>query len=418
MIFINKFIELLHDSDHGVLPDIKLNKMPRSMKKRIFHATHKKPVWRFARRLFAAVFIIAALLSMTVCVYALNEDFRQYINTAAENVKKFLTREEELIDSKAVMIDSSVTDSGVILTVKKAVRDGDVTYLYYSLENTEGEFSGTALVYDTLVLERRIQTNLRNRIRYETVYENHMTPAGLLAGDILYLLDGGPETKVDIVLPLNLTEVNTDEYRLTVTGLSGVDASGSVSGKDDLIVTGYTQTLSVEFKLGDIKEQLSVTEFEPMTEFDIQGHIFMFESMRISPVRIEISVADMTGEEFTFDEYPEYIWDPTDYLTGFWRYWTGNNCKYDKVWSDANELNKRSYRCFIQFSQSVSSDACEAVLSWKPPDISGSRGTVYYIFEPAEPIRPDDIERVYLERTDGLFYGAEGETIVIWERNQ
>ncbi|MDD4774033.1 MAG: DUF4179 domain-containing protein [Eubacteriales bacterium] len=393
-----------------------MSKMPRSMEKRILRAVRdsKKPVWRLAARLLAAVFITAALLGMSICVYALNENFRQYINTAAENVRKFLTREEELIDSKAVMIDSSVTDSGVILTVKKAVRDGDVTFLYYSLENTEGEFSGTALVYDTLVLERRVKTNMQNRFRYETVYENRMTQVGLLASDILYLLDGGPVTKVDIILPLNLTKEKTDEYRLTITGLSGVDASGSMSGKDDLIVTRYTQELSVEFKLGDIKEQLSVTEFEPMTEFDIQGRIFTIESMRISPIKIEISIADMTGEEFTFEEYPEYIWEPIDYLTGFWRYWTGNNCEYDKVWNDAKELNKRSYRCFIQYSDSASSDECVAV-SWKPLNLYNGRSTVGYIFEPKAPIRPDDIECIYLERVDGLFYGAEGETIVIWE---
>ena len=109
MVRINTFIDVLHNMDSDALPELKLIKMPRSMEKRIVYAVknNRKTVWHSAGRLLAAVIIIAALLSMTVCVYALNENLREYVNTAAENVKKFLTREEELIDSKAVIIDRS-----------------------------------------------------------------------------------------------------------------------------------------------------------------------------------------------------------------------------------------------------------------------------------------------------------------------
>jgi hypothetical protein len=418
MVRINTFIDVLHNMDSDALPELKLIKMPRSMEKRIVYAVknNRKTVWHSAGRLLAAVIIIAALLSMTVCVYALNENLREYVNTAAENVKKFLTREEELIDSKAVIIDRSTAEGGVILTAEKAVRDGDTVYLYYSLENTKGEFTGTALVYDTLRLERRVLTNPRNRVRYETVYENRMSPAGLLAGDILYFLDGEPKDKINIILPITLPEGETDEYRLTITGLSGVDDSGFVSGKDELVTKGYADTLTVDFRLGDITDQLAVTELEPMTEIDIQGHILTLESIRISPIKIELSIADLTGEEFQFDGYPEYTWGPTDYLTGFWRYWSGRDSKDNKLWEDAKELNKLSYRCFIKFGESVSPAVFEGTVSWQRyPDIYSNEDRVHVTFEPAQPVYATDIECIYLERVDGIYYGAEGETIVIWE---
>ena len=330
-----------------------------------------------------------------------------------EAIKRVFTREEELIDQNAVFIDQTVSKDQITLTVEKAVRDGDTGYLYLTLASGTTPFKGTALLYDTLKLERLIKYRIHEK--YETIFEDHMGEKGLLAGKVLHFLGKEPADTVKIILSLPLSEAG--EYRLTLTRLFSafdeVDESGEYTGNIRYIE--YADELTVSFKLDEMENEIYSAAYTPMKTFEIGDATLTLESLRITPVKIELSIIDKIGQTV---ELGGYKFPATEYLKGFYfpegmEHGSDEYKAYIKEHKD--DILNMAYEIRIKFKDDVSTvNKSTSGLSWLVHNLDGI-DRVYATFNLLSPVYESDIECIYLERKDGIYGSGEGDIIVIWE---
>lgn len=417
---MNKFICEIQKLGVGELPEIKPLRTSKRDINRVGGAVYAKlaaeggsiDYKHFSRSIITlrrALAIIAAvilLLGASVTVYA-------YRLEIVEGIKRILTREEELIDQKSEMIDESARDGEVTLTVEKAIRDGDKMYLYLTFKNGGGKFDGAALLFDSMTLERR-NGEYTDREVYEPVSYAVMSKDGLLAGDILYYLGYEPVSEFNALLPFDVSEAG--EYRLTIDRLYSCDErdeTGAYTG--EFKYTDYADVLTVNFSLDGLTEPLAAAEYEPMTEFTVNGATLTLTKLRISPIEITFEVSDLIGQTL---KYGGYEFSAVDCLCALYNPLGINQELEYPLWNKFREdyisedIASHIYQVKIEFYGGVSSvDSSNSHTEsgyFGAYDENGMKRAMRSVSKLTAPIYESDIARIYIEREDG-------DTVTIWE---
>lgn len=413
---MSRFINELHKLSPDSLPEIKPTEVSESDMKRIIELTQKKlnenqtkssrrPVSAFKR--IAYVFAAAVILmTSATAVYAYRDDIYTGVIETGEAIKKFFTREEELVDQKAVMLDAETVVEEITMTVEKAVRDGDQGYLYVTLKNNSSDFNGYLLSCDEMRLE--ILENRGDEEEYVEIYSRIMGAAGIYAGEALHPIREDETDTIEMILPLAVTEAG--DYRLTFTNLfAATEEDVGTKYDENMYVTTYADEISVDFTIDSELQTLDEIVIEPKKEFAINDAVFTLEEISISPIEIKVYIADRVDQTVEIDG----ITTPAKgYLTLFWDVLEipgkGNYSEWNKYWIE--EFYPLSYEICIDFYDDVASiDEYESGC--------GSRyrkGAVYVeqTFKLNSPAYLTDIERIYLRNN-----GSPEDIIVIWTQD-
>ena len=391
----NKFSKKIFELSCNEFPIQKELEMPLEMKKRITDRIYdnKKRNLFFPKRAVALVAIVC-IFSTSCTIYAFNEDVRETVNTGVQSIKNFFTREHVLIDNNSVSVEKEVISGNIKFRLGKVARDENTHYFYCDFELLEGTFEGTALVYDTLTLERKTGK------KWNKLKEIHMGEAGLMAGEMICIFDEKITDRVRYVFPANINDTDSEIFRIVLKGVKTLDEK-AVTKKI------YSDEMNLEFSMDEVSFSLPVSEYELNRTFDLQGHSIILEKIRISPVEVVLTFDNSASEQFTFPATGKHLWSSGNYITGFFDFFERES-SIPKVVLD--ELNKYSYRACISFKGRVSSSKLPSGTPSFTPDMD----KIKVIFELTSPIYEEDIEKITLEREDGLFHGAEGETIILW----
>ena len=330
-----------------------------------------------------------------------------YVNPEiGEAVMRIFTREEELIDPHAVLIGAQDTRETASLTVEKAVRDGDTTYLYCTITRADGVFDGHIFTAEHLSLMQTVtETNQAGRAVSRTypVRNRGMGEAGILAGDILKVLPEEPADSVRLILPLKLGEDTSGEYTLTLT-----EPFTTVSLPDGTFPrTVIADELSVTFTLGEIEEEMEVYEETPMTEIELGGGTVTLERVRISPVEVTVEISDPEGEMVPVPGHPELEVPVIDYLRCFI---TLHECRtggWETITREEHAaLNDYAYQIEIRLRDGVTT-VDDANSYGRLGHAADDCVTEYFRLN--DPIYPEDVEKIV------LYCYSTGDEIVIWE---
>ncbi len=334
------------------------------------------------------------ILAATILFGVLSLSAAAYGNPSlAETVRRFFTREEELIDTHAVMIGADDVQETVSLCVEKAVRDGDTTYLYCIITPAEGTVSGDFFLVEYISLTQKMPDGL-----VRSVMNRPMGIPGIYAGDVLQVLPQGELTEIQVIMPLKLGDQTSGEYSLTLT-----EPFTSVSLPDGTFTRNpLAEELSVTFSLGEILEELDVYEVFPLTEIPIGGGTVRLKSVRITPLEVRVVIDDPEEEMVPVPGHPELQVPVTEFLHAFASLHEWEDEGWTKLSSveEYMELNKNhswGIRCYIRTASGITRLLGEGA--------AGCRN-----FRTDTPIYPEDVYKITL-------HGPDDQEIVIWSGN-
>ncbi len=381
---------------------------------------------------------LAAILSLMVLIgcSAATPEIRETVVRTAEKVsaviEKILTREEARIDPWAVQVGQSVTntESGITVTMDKCIRDGENVHLKLTFTSPEA-FDGRFLQCDTMTLSRKIvpEAKYKNKKeRWETVRAFRWGEAGILAGDILTLLEEG-QTTASLWLELSprtldeAVDLPAGDYRLEITRLFGADDAAEPTPESYFTFTEYGD-FTVDFtreKEIPVLEETEVVFDHPFTlggayfEAHInfvegadfpEGIPMKLEWIRFHPLYLEVYITtEVTDKVCVLPGYEEYPFAPMDVVRNLY----GPTKEYG--------LTGDAYRDFVQvgykhlqptFRDGVEVNRAETYSSFRTMD---DKSYILYHIATTEPILPEDL----LALTLPPFTGDITEPIVVWE---
>jgi len=353
-------------------------------------ARRAHPIRRTAVIIAAAVLLAAGTFTAAA-----------YVNPSlGEAVRRIFTREEELIDAHAVVIDARDERGGASLVVEKAVRDGATTYLWCTVKPAEGMISGQLFTAEHISLthasdEFDVHGNPVRRIH--SVMHRQLGMPGIFAGDILEELPAEPAESIRWILPLQLGANIAGEYTLTLT-----EPFTTVSMPDGTFPrTVLADELSVSFTLSDITEELDVYEVFPLTEYAIGGGTIRLKSVRITPLEVRVIFDDPTGEPVPVPGHPELQVPVTEFLGAFaslfvWDNWSESPLGSREAFFELTRGHCWGVRLYIRDGDEIRQIRGAGSSTWR--------------WELNDPIYPEDVYKITLN-------SPNDEEIVIWTGN-
>lgn len=268
-----------------------LNFKPEDEKIRLAKSSSSRNV----KRMISVAAAAAMCVVLAVTCFANSDSI-----TAA--IKSIFSREEELIDPYAAMIDGYTQNDGITMTVDKIAKDGDNYLIYIHLRNPSG-FEPGYLFYEKIEIEQETIKGWETRCDIVGVGTKDPETA-LLAGTFWAEI----ETKTqDIDLFVKIPtgkELHDDWYestkknnlRLSVHDLTTIQIVDDGYGTPKCL-DSYSGLLSVEFEFDEEKvEALPEKVSYPNTEFEVDGTKFVITEMRYSPLHLTVVVEDPNCE--------------------------------------------------------------------------------------------------------------------------
>lgn len=259
-------------------------------------ASSARPVKRVAAVAVAAVMCVA----LAVTCFANAEGIQ-------EAIKSIFSREEELIDPYAAMIDESTEAEGISVTVDKIAKDGDNYIIYVHLRNPAG-FEPGYLYYDQIEIEQ--QTSKGWKTRYSLAGVGIKDPeTALLAGTSWTKVESKTQDldlliKVDAASPHfdNMyADSKTNDFRLSIYELATIQIVEENGGYPKCF-DPYFDKLSVDFEFDESKvEPLPEKVSYPNVDFEIDGTTFRLTEIRYSPMHLVFAVEDPNCEIIEVD---------------------------------------------------------------------------------------------------------------------
>ena len=382
----------IRDSFDAFLPDAaQIERIAAGIEAKESRRYPAVPLRRTAVILAAAMLL--AVLSLSAAAYG--------NPSLGEKVRRFFSREEELIDAHAVMIGADDVEDGVSLRVEKAVRDGATTYLYCIITPAEGTVSGDLFTAEQFTILHTLDDfDLRGNPVRRTypVANRQMGIPGIYAGDVLQILPKGELAEIQLILPLKLGGQTSGEYSLTLREpfTSVIQPDGTITRET------LAEELSVTFSLGNITEELDVYEVYPLTEIPLGGGTVRLKSVRITPLEVRVVIDDPEEETVPVPGHPDLQVAVTEFLNSFaslheWEDegWTKLGSREEYV--ELNRNHSWGIRCYIRTASGITSLRSE-----------GAAG--YRNFRTYTPIYPEDVYKITL-------HGPHDEEIVIWSGN-
>ena len=417
---MKNFIEELQKLSPNELPEIEAVKLSENSIKRITARTQRKiSESHMNERLYSAgkirrmVSVIAAAAMITVLstvVYAYKEVIYTGLAETGRNIREFFTREEEIIDPKAEMIHESTEESGITLTVEKAVRDGNQEYLCITIENHDGLFDGDILTCESYTLRKKADYPgaIMPKNGYSIMTDRKLGINGVYAGDIFKLLREKPADTIELIIPVAID--GEGSYRFTVEKLMTVSEEVDSNGyTGNLLREVIAEELTVEFTVDSELESLDRTIIECGRDFEVMGATLTLDTITVSPLEIVVDIRDEIGQKI---EVEGWTTDADDCLTYYSKLY--NQIKAVTSQEEAREIHKNIrpkelYDIRIAFTdESLAVDERNSSLSF---GFAFDSGLVRQTFRTVTPVYPDEIARIWLENENN-----PDDVIVIWEK--
>ncbi|MBR4961122.1 MAG: hypothetical protein IKY52_09515 [Clostridia bacterium] len=362
------------------------------------------------------MFALCILLGVTVS----QPQVREFVAEAAARITGFFVREETGPQEETLpeteleaetpktetSIGAEVTVGDVRLTVDKAILAENGLYIHLEFTHLTGSFDGDILQFDTLSLG------------YEAVPEqiSHIDPwynlmslqwgeMGIYAGEVFALLNRGesPQSEVSYWLHLGTEKQQTGQYRLQIGRLFGCDTSAA-----EFVCTEYGD-FDVIFTLTEIPEITPTVRYTPMSSFALGDVEYTLSYVEAAPLKITVEITCGRENTFSPEGFPELQLTPVHKLYGMFNAVRELELTGEK----RNELYEQQYDLTPVFSTEAGSPEYQASsYSYSYRKTEAEEDAVYFEFAMTEPLQPDRLRRLVLERMDGMA------SAVIWEADE
>ncbi|MBE6615753.1 MAG: hypothetical protein E7631_10675 [Ruminococcaceae bacterium] len=377
----------------------------------------EKIYYTVPRRSLVPLFVILLLCIGIGCAAASPEIRQTAVQTAArltQAIEEFFTPEEEETEiseetelpethtePSVTEIDTSVTVGDVQLTVDKAIRVKNGLYFHLQLEHLTNRFAGDILQFDTLALA--LNADPDNTYKNKDVWRDIMTlqwgETGIMAGEVFVLLrDEVSRSAVSYWLFVGNEQPAAGQYRLQIGRLFGCDTASA-----EFVCTEYGD-FEVIFTLAEIPEITPATRLTPMSVFTIGGMEYTLDDIDIAPLQITVEITCGRDTTFSPNGYPEAQLTPVHKLYGMFdaaRAMELTGLERDDLYGQQYELIPDFGEAALQYST--------ICYSYSFHREEAEQDTVFFTFSMEEPILPDVLKKLVLEKRIG------GQTVVIWE---
>jgi len=363
--------------------------------------------------------LVMFALCILLAVTASQPQVRAFVAEAAARITGFFVREEtdppeetlpetemEAETTKTeTRIGAEVTVGDVRLTVDKAILAENGLYIHLEFAHLTGSFAGDILQFDTLSLGYEVVPEYISHIDpWVDLMTLHWGETGIMAGEVFALLDGEtPQSEVSCWLHLETEKQQAGQYRLQIGRLFGCDTSAA-----EFVCTEYGD-FDVIFTLAEIPEITPTVRYAPMSSFALGDVEYTLSYVEVTP--LEITVEITCGRESTFspEGFPELQLTPVHKLYGMFN----AARELELTGEKRNELYEQQYNLTPVFSTEAGSPEYRASsysYSYRKPE--AEQDAVYFTFTMTEPLQPDMLRRLVLERMDGWA------SAVIWEADR
>lgn len=421
---MKNFIEELQKLPPDDLPELEGTKLSENCMERIKMRTHRNisesqgsaghaAKLKIIRRAFSVIAAAAMITVMATAVFAYREEIYSGLAETGRNIREFFTREEEIIDPKAEMIHETAEESGVTLTVEKAVRDGEQEYLCVTVKNHDGLFDGEILTCEGYTLRKKADYPgaVMPKNGYSIMTDRKLGMMGVYAGDIFKLMREEPTDTVELMIPVTIN--GEGSYRFTVDRLMTV--SEEMNGEEytgKLLSEVVAEELTVDFTINSELASLDRTVLACDRNFEVMGAVLTLDSITVSPLEIVVDIRDEIGQKIEIDGW---MTDADDCLTHYYKLY--NIIKDDPDTDDEkakeiykNVRPKEEYDVKIAFTEEEL--AVVESQSYLSHGYASDPGLVRQTFKTLMPVYPDEIARIWLENIND-----PEDVIVIWEKN-
>lgn len=411
--FINELHKLTPDQLPGIEPeklsDKQIERITSRTKSRIADADRiqkprRHPTLRRAAAIAAAA-VLTAVMSTTVFAY------RGAIAETGRIILDFFTREEEIIDPKAEMIQASAEESGITLEAVKAVRDGNDTYLYITLTNHDGNFPAGLITCESYTLYKTgEEIPVTPKDGYGVMTKCQLGITGVQAGDIFADLRDRQTDMIELYLPVRITDEG--DYRLTVDHLISVTEemqSGHYTG--NLLRELLAEELTVDFTLDSEPEPLDRSVIECDSNFKVCGVTLTLDSITVTPLGILVDIRDELSETIQVEGWTTPALDCLQHYSMLY-----NSLLADMPY-DADAAGKL-------YTQIRPKDFYDVKIAFTDERLTVDAQNSYWeygfhsdpelfrqTFRTDTPVYPEEIARIWLENVSD-----KNDVIVIWEK--
>ena len=361
--------------------------------------------------------LVPILVLLAIClltgVMAAQPGVRHIAAEAAAKIVRFFDREEHETeeetlpetepeeDTRKVAIGAQTRSGEVQLTVSEAIRGEDGLYFHLELEHLTDRFAGDILQFDTLALA--INTDPDNSYKNKDMWQDIMTlqwgETGIMAGEVFVLLrDEVSRSAVSYWLFVGNERPAAGQYRLQIGRLFGCDTASA-----EFVCTEYGD-LEVIFTLDEIPDVTPTTRLTPMSLFTIGGLEYTLDAIEIAPLSVEVEIS--CGRDITFspDGFPDVQLTPIHKLYGMFdaaRTMELTGLERDDLYGQQYDLIPDFGEAALQYTT-----ICHSYSFHRE---EAEEDTVFFTFAMEEPLSPDALEKLMLEKGNG------GQTVVIWE---
>ncbi|MBQ8510911.1 MAG: hypothetical protein IJ493_13500 [Clostridia bacterium] len=392
------FTQILQSCPPDSLPPLTLITPPKSSSARIHQLVEQTVHPRKIRRRTVPAIALAASLTVAAAVgaAAYGEEINAALTEIGEQVRRFFTREEQLIDPNAVVIDQSDSENEVTLTVVKAFRDDTTVYIRCRLDypQTAGQF----VLYENMTLRGDTPALLY-------AYNCPQPGIAIMAGDIFHIAQDGFSAgfEFNITFPAEkLNSLTSDAMTLTLRGLVAVDTEDAV----ELDITPIADELSITFQLGGLEHELDVYTCTPQLNIGTEDAPLIVKSIRLTPLKLTMVVrCDTQPVESPVEGV---TWYPSNRLLGLNRT-MGDFTAEQREAALLHEFNLRMD--YIGGDGRV--QTLMPGMSWKKKYPDTSEFSITFEFPAA--LAPEDILCVWMDNVDALYYGGESMRTEVWK---
>ena len=303
----------------------------------------------------------------------------------------------------AVAIGAQTTNGDVRLTVDKVIRSADGFYFHLNLEHLTDTFAGYLLQFDTLDLSVNTDPDntYKNTDRWKNLLFFNWGVPGIYAGEVFTLLDQEtPQSAVSHWLFCEASRMETGQYRLQIGRLFGCDTAGP-----EFVCTEYGD-FEIVFTVDALPEPIQDARLIPETRFRIGEQEYTLSAIEIGPLSVNVEITCSRDSTFSPEGYPDLPLTPVYNLYGMFDIVSELELTGEK----RNALYEQQYKLVPYYSTDIAphtiTQSCHSSSFYKQEE---TEDTVFFTFALQDPLTPDMLQKLVLERMDG------GDSIVIWE---